>query len=284
MKSSTLGFYKSLFTESEHWRLGVEGLSPPMLQASDKDCLELPFSEEEVSKALSDCCGNKSPAPVGMTMAFLQSNWATLSGDIMGMFTDFFSSGKFVASLNSTFIGLIPKKAGATNIKDFRPISMVGCIYKLLSKVLARRLRGVVGDLISMNQNAFVGGRQILNAVLTANELIDSRVKASRVKAGRAGVVCKLDIEKAYDHVNWNFLTSVLERMGFGERWIGWLRFCISSSSFAVLVNGSPTDFFVPSRGLRQGDPLFPFSFCRPSKSDQNRTTRNQTRTDMRKS
>ena len=88
----------------------------------------MPFSEDEVSKALSDCCGNKSPDPDGMTMAFLQNNWATLSGDVMGMFAEFFSSGKFVASLNTKFIGLIPKRADATNIKDFWPISMVGCI------------------------------------------------------------------------------------------------------------------------------------------------------------
>jgi len=158
-----------------------------------------------------------------------------------------------VSSLNTTFIGLIPKKVGATNIKDFRPISLVGCIYKLLSKVLVRRLRGVIGNLISMNQNAFVGGRQILDAVLIASELIDSKVKA--------GVVCKLDIEKAYDPVNWKFLINVLNKMGFGGRWIGWICYCISSSSFAVLVNGSPTDFFLPSRGLRQGDPISPLLY-----------------------
>jgi len=90
MKSAIQGLYKSLFTESEQWRPGVAGLALPRLQASDKDYLELSFSEDEVSKALSDCCGDKSPGPDGMTMAFLQSNWPTLNGDIMGMFTIFF--------------------------------------------------------------------------------------------------------------------------------------------------------------------------------------------------
>ena len=107
------------------------------------------------------------------------------------MFLDFNTNGKFVASLNATFIGLIPKRADAQNIMDYRPISLIDCIYKLLSKVLACRQRGVIGGLISENQNAFVGGRQILDAVLIANELIDSRTKS-----GKPGVTCKLDIEK----------------------------------------------------------------------------------------
>jgi len=95
-----------------------------------------------------------------------------------------------------------------------------------------------------------------LDVVLIANELIDSRIKL-----GKPGVICKLDMEKAYDHVNWDLLIYVMRTMGSGERWIAWIRYCISSASFTVLNNGSPSQILFASRGLRQGDPISPLLF-----------------------
>ena len=131
-KSAIYNFYKSLLSESEPRRSKVDRLLLPLLQDSNKEFIGIPFSEEEVTKSVLDCCGDKTPGLDGMTMAFLQGNWDTVSGDEMRMFAEFFSSGRSVPNLNATFFGLIPKRVNAENIRDFRPISLVYCIYKLL--------------------------------------------------------------------------------------------------------------------------------------------------------
>ena len=113
-------------------------------------------------------------------------------------------------------------------MKDFRPISLVRSVYKLIVKVLANRLKKVMHGLVNTAQNAFVGGRQILDASLVANEVIDSILRKKK-----RGLLCKLDIEKAYDQIDWSFVLNVLQRMGFGEKWSGWIKWCISIASFS---------------------------------------------------
>ena len=174
----------------------------------------------------------------------------------MVIFRDFFVSRKFVKSLNSTFIVMVPKKEGAEDFKDFRPISLVGSLYKLIAKVLANRLKKVMDRVVNKAQNAFVEGMQILDASLIANEVINSMVRRKE-----KGILCKLDVEKAYDKLNWKSLLIVLREMGFGNKWIGWIQWCISTTSFSIIINGSPVGFFKSSRGLRQGDPLSPYLF-----------------------
>ena len=119
----------------------------------------------------------------------MQSNLAVLHS--------FHEQAVFERILNVSFLALIPKKLDAVEVKDFRPISLVGGMYKIISKVVANHLCRVVHSLISNSQNAFVKGRQILDSMLIASKCIDNRMKS-----GVLGVICKLDIEKAYDHVN----------------------------------------------------------------------------------
>jgi len=175
----------------------VDDLSFPSIDEEDRIWLEREFEEDEIWAIIPNFKGDKAPGLDGFSMAFFQKCWEILKNDIFAVLKEFYSTGKFEKSLNATFVSLIPKKAGAVDIKDFRPISLIGGMYKIISKILANRLKVVLGKVVSQSQNAFIEGRQILDSVLVANECVDSRIRF-----GIPGIICKLDLEKAYDHVN----------------------------------------------------------------------------------
>ena len=139
--------------------------------------------EEEVHSALMDMNGDKAPGLDGFTGAFWEFCWEFVKEEVLEMFKEFHEQNVFLKSLNTTFLVLIPKKGGAEELGDFRPISLLGGLYKLLAKVLANRIKNVIGRVVSSDQNAFVMGRQILDASLIANEVIDSWKKKRRERS-----------------------------------------------------------------------------------------------------
>ena len=205
--------YQEPLSDPGGWHPSMSSMEFDGIESEEAARLEEMFSMEEVYLAISELNGDKAPGPDGFPIAFWQFCWEFVKDEIIGFFKDFYERGKFVRSLNSTFLVLVPKKGRTDDLRDYRPISLVGGLYKILAKVLANRLKKVVSKVVSPTQNAFVEGRQILDAALIANEAIYSLLKGNE-----AGMLCKLDLEKAYDHINWDFLLTVMQKMGFGEK------------------------------------------------------------------
>nr|GEZ73132.1 RNA-directed DNA polymerase, eukaryota, reverse transcriptase zinc-binding domain protein [Tanacetum cinerariifolium] len=169
---------------------------------------------------------------------------------------DFFSIGAFPIGCNSSFIALIPKVSNATLVTDFRPISLIGCQYKIIGKLLANRLSCVIDSCISPKQSAFTKNRNILDGPLILSEMM-----AWHRKNKKQLMVFKVEIKKAFDSLKWDYLDLVMVKFGFSCKWRAWIKACLCNARSSILVNGSPLKEFEIFRGLRQGDLLSPFLF-----------------------
>ncbi|GJT69861.1 RNA-directed DNA polymerase, eukaryota [Tanacetum coccineum] len=256
VKNEFLSHFKERFDRPCSSRLILDMTYPNRLNLDQIDDLERNVTKEEIKRAVWDCGTDKSPGPDGFTFGFYRRYWDIMEKDVVDAVSFFFTEGMFPKGRNASFIALIPKIQDAKVVKDFRPISLIGSLYKIIAKILANRLVMVLGDLVSEVQSAFIANRQILDGPFILNELIQW-CKSKKKQT----MIFKIDFEKAYDSVRWDYLDDVLEKFGFGSKWRGWIHNCLHSSKGSILVNGSPTDEFHFRRGLKQGDPLSPFLF-----------------------
>ena len=200
----------------------------------------------------------KAPGIDGLHAGFFQRFWLLVGDLVKREVKEIFATQKFPTYLNQTLIALIPKQIGSELVSHYRPISLCTTIYKIVTKILVHRLKPLLPSLISPMQSAFLAGRRGSDNVIIAQELIHTL----KNRKGREGfMVVKIDLEKAYDRLEWSFIKMVLDHFGFPPNIVNLIMSCVTSTSTAILFNGNKLDSFQPSRGIRQGDPISPYLF-----------------------
>ena len=236
----------------------LENLIEPSIPAVENaKLLKIPL-EEEIQRTIFEMNPLKALGPDGMPGLFFKNFWHIVRNQLIQIVQSFFRDGWLLKDMNKTFITLIPKVQGAYNFGHFRPISLSNFCYKVISRILVARLRPLLDKLIDLAQVAFVPNRNIAENILLAQEVVHS-FSTTKKKKGFMGL--KLDFQKAYDRLEWPFLVQVLKNFGFHQKFINLIYQCISTVSFTLFLNGGKCPSINPSRGLRQGGPLFPYLF-----------------------
>jgi len=248
--------FENRFKVTKDFGVRLDAVEFKSLTHEDNLSLLAEFSEKKVKDAVWQCEGSKSLRPDGFNFNFIKKSWEFIKEEFVAAMALFHETCSIPKGCNASFIALVPKVRDPVKLEQYRPISLVGTMYKIISKVLAGIMKNVLPSIIDESQSAFIKERGILDSVFMANEAVEDLRRD-----GRSGLCLKVDFEKAYDSISWVFLYDTLQRISFHSKWISWIRGCIESATVSVLVNGIPMKEFKPSRGLRQGDPLAPFLF-----------------------
>lgn len=254
IKQEIMCYFQNLFT-TDGPRCWDESLAyvDPIVTDEMNEALMQPVSVDEVKSAAFQLGALKASDPDGFPGLFYQHFWEIINGVIQKVASTFYENGSILQEMNMTRVTLIPKVRNPENITQFRPISCCNFSYKIRSKILANRLKTIIPYIISPAQCAFVPQRQIQDNILIALETFHY-LKLKKDTCYELGL--KVDMNKAFDRIEWDFLKAVMLKMGFDPRWVDLIMECVQSVSLSIMINGSPSSPFTPTRGLRQGDPL----------------------------
>ena len=251
-------YFKDLFVETP--AVNIEGV----VQAVERrvtpqmnDRLTQRYSPDEVRTALFQMHPSKALGPDGMSPFFFQKYWHIVGHDVTEAVLSVLHSSHMLKKMNRTHI--VPKKKDPTHLVDYRLISLSNVVSQIISKVIANRLKYIFPNVVSESQSTFMPNRFITDNITVAYKLLHRMRNRRRGKVGHMAV--KLDISKAYDRVDWNFLQNIMCKLRFDQRWVHVVIETVTTASYSIVINGEPKGFITQSRGIRQGDPLSPYLF-----------------------